>query len=76
MTDQLGFFGTLGDNAARAAISTELDATLFVEAGAGTGKTKALVDRVVALVTADGPDLPVPVSAIAAITFTEKAAAE
>ncbi len=40
---------------------TELDATLFVEAGAGTGKTKALVDRVVALVTrrrsrSPGPD--------------------
>ena len=35
-----------------------------------------LVDRIVELVTADGPDLPVPMPAIAAITFTEKAAAE
>ena len=76
MTDQLAFFGALGDKPARDAISTELDATLFVEAGAGTGKTKALVDRVVALVTSDGPDLPAPMRAIAAITFTEKAAAE
>ncbi len=76
MTDQLALFGVLGDGPARDAISTELDATLFVEAGAGTGKTKALVDRVVALVTSDGPDLPVPMAAIAAITFTEKAAAE
>ena len=75
-TDQLALFGVLGDTPARDAIGRELDATLFVEAGAGTGKTKALVDRVVALVTSDGPDLPVPVSAIAAITFTEKAAAE
>jgi ATP-dependent helicase/nuclease subunit A len=74
--DQLAFFGTLGDGRARDAISTELDATLFVEAGAGTGKTRALVDRVVALVTTDGPELPVPMRAIAAITFTEKAAAE
>ena len=35
-----------------------------------------LVDRVVALVTADGPGLPVPMRSVAAITFTEKAAAE
>ena len=76
MTDQLALFGVLGDKPARDAIGTELDATLFVEAGAGTGKTKALVDRVVALVTSDGPDLPAPIHAIAAITFTEKAAAE
>ena len=58
MTDQLALFGVLGDSLARDAISAELDATLFVEAGAGTGKTKALVDRVVALVTSDGVDLP------------------
>jgi ATP-dependent helicase/nuclease subunit A len=42
-----------------------------VEAGAGTGKTRALVDRVVALIL-DGR----PVDRIVAITFTEKAAAE
>ncbi len=47
------------------------DATIFVDAGAGTGKTTALVDRIVTLVT-DG----VPVTRIAAITFTEAAAAE
>ncbi|HEV7526975.1 MAG TPA: UvrD-helicase domain-containing protein [Acidimicrobiia bacterium] len=72
MTDQLALFGVLGDKPARDAITSELDATLFVEAGAGTGKTRALVDRVVALVTG----LAVPMPAIAAITFTEKAAAE
>ena len=44
----------------------------FVEAGAGSGKTRALVDRVEALVLDDGIGL----DAIAAITFTEKAAAE
>src|SRR5262249_17731592 len=53
-------------------IRTALDETLFVEAGAGSGKTRALVDRVLALVTVAGE----PLSAIAAITFTEKAAAE
>jgi hypothetical protein len=49
-----------------------LHETLFVEAGAGTGKTHELVQRVVHLVLDDG----IPLSAIAAITFTEAAAAE
>ncbi|HXF52243.1 MAG TPA: UvrD-helicase domain-containing protein, partial [Dehalococcoidia bacterium] len=56
---------------ARRRIRERLDDTLFVEAGAGTGKTSALVDRVVALVL-NGT----PVERIVAITFTEKAAAE
>jgi ATP-dependent helicase/nuclease subunit A len=59
------------DAPARDRIGHDLGATLFVEAGAGAGKTTALVGRVVALVD-DG----VPVESIAAITFTEKAAAE
>jgi ATP-dependent exoDNAse (exonuclease V) beta subunit len=60
-----------GDDAARLTIRTDLTRTLFVEAGAGTGKTAALVGRIVALVRAG-----IPMRAIAAITFTEKAAAE
>lgn len=52
-------------------IKQSLDENLFVEASAGTGKTRALVDRVVALVSAG-----VPITEIVAITFTEKAAAE
>ena len=52
--------------------STGLDQTLFVEAGAGSGKTSALVDRIVNLVVERG----VRLSSIAAITFTEAAAAE
>jgi ATP-dependent exoDNAse (exonuclease V) beta subunit len=63
----------LVDAEARRAIGCELARTIFVEAGAGSGKTSALVDRVVALVTADPP---VAMRHIAAITFTEKAAAE
>ena len=59
------------DEAARERIRHDLDATLFVEAGAGAGKTTALVDRVVNLVLSG-----VDITAIAAITFTEKAAAE
>jgi ATP-dependent helicase/nuclease subunit A len=60
------------DQAARDQVNERLDATLFVEAGAGSGKTKALVDRIVHLVTSGTAGL----DAIAAITFTEKAAAE
>ena len=59
------------DEAARQAVRTRLDATLFVEAGAGTGKTTELVRRVVNLVRAGAS-----IARTAAITFTEKAAAE
>ena len=52
-------------------IINDLDANLMIEAGAGTGKTFALVSRVVALVKA-GVRMP----HIVAITFTEGAAAE
>jgi ATP-dependent helicase/nuclease subunit A len=62
---------TLADQTVRDRIATELDRTLFVEAGAGSGKTTVLVDRIVALV-----DSGVPLRHIAAVTFTEKAAAE
>jgi len=59
------------DQAARDEIREAFDRTLFVEAGAGTGKTTALVSRVIALVAA-GTSL----RAVAAITFTEAAASE
>lgn len=52
-------------------IVSDLDANFIVEAGAGTGKTYALVSRVIALVK-DGVAMP----NIVAITFTEAAAAE
>lgn len=60
------------DQAARDRITADLGSTLFVEAGAGSGKTTALIDRVVAFVTTGAAEL----QAIAAITFTEKAGAE
>ena len=60
------------DQAARDRITSDLASTLFVEAGAGTGKTSALVDRVLALVTTGEAALRF----IAAITFTEKAGDE
>ena len=60
------------DDSARERIRSDTSATLFVEAGAGSGKTRALVNRVITLVLRDG----VPLRAIAAVTFTEKAGAE
>ncbi len=60
------------DAAARATIADSLDDTLFVSAGAGTGKSTALVGRIVRLALRPGMDM----SALAAITFTEPAAAE
>jgi len=60
------------DGPARERIRTDTDTTLFVEAGAGSGKTHALVERVTTLVLRDG----VPLRTIAAVTFTEKAGAE
>ena len=59
------------DQIARDTIRTKTAATLFVEAGAGSGKTHELVQRIVGLV-AGGVALP----RIAAITFTNAAAAE
>ena len=56
----------------RKRIATSLDETLFVEAGAGTGKTTSLVDRILELVGSGTATL----DRIAAITFTEAAAAE
>src|SRR5699024_10404813 len=62
----------LADQPARDRVESDTTATLFVEAGAGTGKTYALVRRLSTLLLDD----EVPIDQIAAITFTEKAAAE
>ena len=60
------------DSDARSTIVKRLDHTLFVEASAGTGKTTSLVERVVNLVATGTTTL----DRVAAITFTEPAAAE
>ncbi len=62
---------THNDQPDRHAVATDLHNTLFVEAGAGSGKTTALVGRILALLD-DG----IAMENIAAITFTEKAASE
>jgi len=60
------------DQKHRLRIETELDATFFVEAGAGTGKTRELVQRITNLIVFGVTQI----DRIAAITFTEAAAAE
>ncbi|HVA23129.1 MAG TPA: UvrD-helicase domain-containing protein, partial [Chloroflexota bacterium] len=62
---------TPADQEARLRLRTETETTFFVEAGAGTGKTKELVERMAALVAGG-----VPMDRLAAITFTDAAAAE
>ena len=59
------------DKLARERISTEIDTNFFVEAGAGSGKTTQLVQRMTAMVRAG-----IPVGTISAITFTKAAARE
>ncbi len=62
---------SLPDREDRRLVATDLDTNFLVEAGAGSGKTSELVNRMVALVLAGRP-----VGSIAAVTFTRKAAAE
>lgn len=62
----------LSDAAARESISTRIHESHFVEAGAGSGKTHQLVARIITAVVDEG----VPISRIAAITFTVAAAEE
>ena len=63
---------SLADAAVRQAIRYRLDSTLFVEAGAGSGKTTALVSRIVQLLSSGTCSW----DSFAAITFTEAAALE
>jgi ATP-dependent helicase/nuclease subunit A len=62
----------LADAEARRRILDDFGTTLFVEAAAGTGKTTALVGRIVALICSGIATL----DRIVAVTFTEKAAGE
>jgi ATP-dependent exoDNAse (exonuclease V) beta subunit len=60
------------DAEARRRIREDLDATLVVEASAGTGKTTELIHRILGLVRTGRARLP----GLVAVTFTEKAAGE
>lgn len=59
------------DKPDRDRIEKDLDTNLLVEAGAGSGKTRGLVNRMLALIARG-----TPAEQIAAVTFTRKAAAE
>lgn len=60
------------DMSARDIISGNLDTNILVEAGAGSGKTTSMVNRMVCLIT----QKKTAIDGIAAITFTRKAAQE
>jgi ATP-dependent exoDNAse (exonuclease V) beta subunit len=60
------------DRKARERAVRDLDTTFLVEAGAGTGKTTLLIDRILSILR----EGRATVQEIVAITFTEKAAAE
>ncbi len=60
------------DHAVRERAASDFTTNLVVSAGAGTGKTTLLVERVLTAIGAGWAPLP----AIAAITFTDKAAGE
>jgi ATP-dependent exoDNAse (exonuclease V) beta subunit len=60
------------DADARRAIVGSLDETLLVEAAAGTGKTTALIDRILAVLSGGRARM----TEVVAVTFTEKAAGE
>ena len=63
---------TLPDAPVRDRIHNDLDTTLVIEAAAGTGKTSELVKRIMRVLATGRA----PVTAIVAVTFTEKAAGE
>ncbi len=64
----------VGDRQSRVLAETTFDRNVVVVAGAGTGKTTLLVNRLVNLVMKE-PE-PVPVTQVVALTFTNKAATE
>lgn len=65
---------TLMDHHARMRAATADDRNVVVTAGAGTGKTTLLVNRLVHLLLRETNPLPLP--SIVALTFTNKAASE
>ncbi len=67
----------ISDQDQRGRAVEETEHSLVVEASAGTGKTSALIERILHLVLQKGPTgSPLPLTRICAITFTEKAAGE
>ena len=57
------------DHEVRTRVTTDLGTTFLLEAGAGTGKTRVLVDRYVRCVLDGGRGTPGDVRTVAAITW-------
>jgi len=66
----------LVDESERRQIANDLGSTLVVEAAAGTGKTTALVERILSLLRTGIATLASGTNDLVAVTFTEKAAGE
>src|SRR3954451_4481625 len=65
------------DHAQRRAAILERKCNVLVDAGAGTGKTTLLADRLVEMIAPTAAGVaPVPLERVAAITFTRRAAGE
>ncbi len=65
------------DDAERRAVVRERERNVVVDAGAGTGKTTLVVDRLVEMIAPeDDAAHAVPLGRLAAVTFTRKAAGE
>jgi len=64
------------DQSARDAALRERRRNALIDAGAGTGKTSILIDRLVEMVAPTDEQPGIPMERIAAITFTRKAAGE
>jgi ATP-dependent helicase/nuclease subunit A len=65
------------DTEQRSRAVSDTSHSFLVEASAGTGKTSTLINRILSLVMDRGPQgVPLSLSQICAITFTEKAAGE
>ena len=71
MTTPATILEPIADAGSLAVIQTDLESSIYVEAGAGTGKTHSLVQRITALLKSG-----VPIDQIIAITFTRSAASE
>src|SRR5262245_44144165 len=64
------------DQPHRDAAVEERRRNVLIDAGAGTGKTTILIDRLVEMVAPTNAQPAIPMERIAAITFTRKAAGE
>src|SRR5262245_45285356 len=64
------------DQPQRDAALSERRRNVLIDAGAGTGKTTILVERLVEMLAPSAGEQPVPIERMAAITFTRKAAGE